>query len=470
MNDTYITCETEGVAALDTETGFKFFNSVIINGCVISISDCVKIRLEEPDDAGEMFAFGQILAIFEDTNNNEGVEIETRWFLKPAEVDLIKKKKIKVRDNEILESPSTADIAAGAIMCKISIVDAGEVADDVVTKPQSRKRTRRSVTEEVTENSMEHASELVCRFLCTETNDALIPVQVKDMWSRGKAYSEYSHIYQSSGEKNDSVDPVAAADPYSRAVSKLHVSVQPTELPCRMEEQKRVYEFLKGAVRVGGRAGSSRRPLYISGMPGTGKTATVHAAISMLKQDLKRGQVRQFEFVEINGLRIPTPNDAYTVLWRGISGEHLSHKTALARLKSHFAEEETMSASDVDERPFVICLLDELDYLVTTSESVVYNLFQWPQQPASRLILIGIANTMDLPERLSRKSLSRMGGQHLVRMAFRAYTHEQVLTILSHRLENLGDVFDKKSLEFTARKAAAAAGDLRSALKICQRY
>ena len=51
------------------------------------------IITQEPDDAGEMFAFGQILAIFEDTNNNEGVEIETRWFLKPAEVDLIKKKK-----------------------------------------------------------------------------------------------------------------------------------------------------------------------------------------------------------------------------------------------------------------------------------------------------------------------------------------------------------------------------------------
>ena len=31
---------------------------------------------------------------------------------------------------------------------------------------------------------------------------------------------------------------------------------------------------------------------------------------------------------------------------------------------------------------------------------VLYNLFEWPTRPGARLAVIGIANTLDLPERL----------------------------------------------------------------------
>lgn len=33
-------------------------------------------------------------------------------------------------------------------------------------------------------------------------------------------------------------------------------------------------------------------------------------------------------------------------------------------------------------------------------QTVLYNLFDWPGRKGSRLSIIGIANTMDLPERL----------------------------------------------------------------------
>lgn len=54
-------------------------------------------------------------------------------------------------------------------------------------------------------------------------------------------------------------------------------------------------------------------------------------------------------------------------------------------------------------------LVDELDLLATKNEKVLYNLFEWPTRRGSRLIVIGIANTMDLPERLSSRVSSRMG-------------------------------------------------------------
>lgn len=54
--------------------------------------------------------------------------------------------------------------------------------------------------------------------------------------------------------------------------------------------------------------------------------------------------------------------------------------------------------------------MDELDLMVTKKQTVMYNFFEWPNRPDSRLIVVAIANTMDLPERiLTNKVSSRMG-------------------------------------------------------------
>lgn len=47
-----------------------------------------------------------------------------------------------------------------------------------------------------------------------------------------------------------------------------------------------------------------------------------------------------------------------------------------------------------------VILIDELDALVTSKQTLLYNLFDWPCHQNSRLLVISIANTMDLPERL----------------------------------------------------------------------
>lgn len=45
---------------------------------------------------------------------------------------------------------------------------------------------------------------------------------------------------------------------------------------------------------------------------------------------------------------------------------------------------------------------------------LIYNLFEWSYSSKGSFSLIIIANTMDFPERLSPKLLSRMGNQRLV--------------------------------------------------------
>lgn len=80
------------------------------------------------------------------------------------------------------------------------------------------------------------------------------------------------------------VDDPALLDPFARARAVLHVSATPEELPCRDDEAATIGAYLEEAIEEG--SGSC---LYIAGVPGTGKTATVHNLIRGLKQQARRG-------------------------------------------------------------------------------------------------------------------------------------------------------------------------------------
>ena len=59
--------------------------------------------------------------------------------------------------------------------------------------------------------------------------------------------------------------------------------------------------------------------LYISGVPGTGKTATVMEILRQARRRVEDGQLPRFQLVEINGNRLPSPYHAYTHLYE-VSG------------------------------------------------------------------------------------------------------------------------------------------------------
>lgn len=99
---------------------------------------------------------------------------------------------------------------------------------------------------------------------------------------------------------------------------------------------------------------------------------------------------------------------------------------------------------EVARKPVTVLLLDEIDYLVTEKETVLYSFFDWPHHAvaSAKLIVIGIANTINLPERLSQRVSSRMGKR---RMFFAAYDTNEIMTILKTRLGMTGDVHDVRS-------------------------
>lgn len=186
--------------------------------------------------------------------------------------------------------------------------------------------------------------------------------------------------------------------PYALARHRLHVSTLPPSLPCREAEFSEVYSHLSAAITEG--TGSC---IYISGTPGTGKTATVREVISQLQHMVQLEELDDFTFVEINGMKVTDPHQAYSLLWEAIKGDRVSPTQALGLLESEFS---TPSPRRV---PCVV-LMDELDQLVTKGQGVMYNFFNWPGGRYSRLIVLAVANTMDLPERtLSNKISSRLG-------------------------------------------------------------
>ncbi len=61
-----------------------------------------------------------------------------------------------------------------------------------------------------------------------------------------------------------------------------------------------------------------------------------------------------------------------------------------------------------------VVLIDELDALVTAKQTLRYIMFDLPCRKSSRLLVVSIANTMDLPERMQQKISSRIGNNRLV--------------------------------------------------------
>ncbi|KAK2078532.1 hypothetical protein QBZ16_003372 [Prototheca wickerhamii] len=271
----------------------------------------------------------------------------------------------------------------------------------------------------------------------------------------------------------------------------------PRRLPCRDKEREAVEAFVRAVLGQGaGKAEAAeedkpRRPgvaerrrvaedpsdqqntgpfcsggrcLYISGIPGTGKTATVREVMRSARQRAERGELAPFRFVEINGLRLPSPQHAYCALLEALTGERLGPASAAAALEAMFGGERgpRVKAVSAPRRPIIV-LLDELDCLINRSQTVLYNMFDWPTRAGSRLSIIGIANTMDLPERLHPRIGSRLAGR---RLPFQPYGRDQLETILRARLEGI-DAFEPSALVLVSRRVANCSGDIRLALEIC---
>ncbi|VDL99115.1 unnamed protein product [Schistocephalus solidus] len=215
--------------------------------------------------------------------------------------------------------------------------------------------------------------------------------------------------------------------------------------------------------------------MYISGVPGTGKTATVTAVLNAMTSTAKASSdnaIPAFTVVSINGMQVSEPRQAYVHIYEQLIGTRVSVNRAVALLEAEFCAPTRVkqTAKQFEEKPACVLVIDELDLLCSKRQDVLYSLFDWPCRQVGRrmLIVLAIANTMDLPERLlHHRVASRLG---LNRLPFAPYSHEQLAEIVRSRLgPTLSSSFAPKAIELAARKVAAVSGDARRALDICRR-
>ena len=107
-----------------------------------------------------------------------------------------------------------------------------------------------------------------------------------------------------------------------------------------------------------------------------------------------------------------------------------------------------------------------MDQLNSKNEKVLYDLFNLAGDD-SRLVIIGIANGLDLLERVL-PNLAK--DKRPKKVNFQPYTTAQIETLIKERLDiNLMKKFHPMAIKMCAKKVSALAGDARKALDVLRR-
>ena len=164
---------------------------------------------------------------------------------------------------------------------------------------------------------------------------------------------------------------------FQEARAALHTGA-PRNLLCREEQVAVLQSWLQDHL-VAGKPGS----LYISGAPGTGKTASLTHLLSNI--------YTQYKYIFINCMVLKSSIAIYREVAKQLNPKK-EVKTEREALKVIEASIRTSSS-------MILLVLDEVDQLESKDQSVLYTVFEWPALDGSRLVLCGIANSLDLTDR-----------------------------------------------------------------------
>ncbi|KAG2412576.1 hypothetical protein HFD88_010133 [Aspergillus terreus] len=225
----------------------------------------------------------------------------------------------------------------------------------------------------------------------------------------------------------------------------------------RDAEREKLLSFLQDGVesRKGG-------CLYVSGPPGTGKSAMVQEVCG--EMDLSSVKV-----AHVNCASMRLARDVYSKLVEELCDDsQVFKKSEAERLRGLFVPK------DKRDDMFLVTL-DEIDHLLTSDAEVLQTLFEWSLQGQSKLLLVGIANALDLTDR----SLPQLKAKNLKPrlLPFLPYNANQIASVIINRLRSLipaGQAEDPNFVPFVqpvaiqlcSKKVAAQTGDLRKAFEL----
>lgn len=246
---------------------------------------------------------------------------------------------------------------------------------------------------------------------------------------------------------------------YSQARQIFTRSSEPGRLIGREAEKDELKTFVENCVEK-----TSGGCIYVSGPPGTGKSAMINEVTTEYEES------STLHKMYVNCMSMKTSKDLYGTLLEACCGEEVSEGDEEKTLHNMFISRK--KTKDV-----YLITLDEIDHILTLDLEILYKLFEWSLQKSSRLILIGIANALDLTDRFLPRLKAR--NLHPQLLPFLPYTASQIKNVIMTRLKSLVPkdsatpnyvpFLHPAAIELCSRKVASQTGDLRKAFDICRR-
>lgn len=252
----------------------------------------------------------------------------------------------------------------------------------------------------------------------------------------------------------------------NRVYDALSTSYVPDQLKGREHEHNVIWNFLETCLRK--RRSNS---MILVGSPGVGKTALMTSMLRKLNTWEKDENLPPSHIVNLNAMRFSPATAIYPHLLNEVapSKKRVSAFEASQKLEARFLCKKRSS-----KQKMTVVIIDEIDALLESSQTVLYKLFSWPKQPGSTLIVIGISNEIELTN-LFLPRLSQRGCSPDL-LVFDPYTQRQLSAILDHRIAMCaqpgdGDnaLIERSAMTLITKKVASVSGDIRKGLEICRK-
>lgn len=248
---------------------------------------------------------------------------------------------------------------------------------------------------------------------------------------------------------------------YSKARQLFTRSTEPGRLVGREAEREELSSFVRDCI-----AKTSGGCTYVSGPPGTGKSAMV----SEVTESFESSPTVKKAY--INCMSMKTSKDLQGNLLENLcEGVEVFEGDEIKTLQGMFVPRGKKS------KTIFVVTLDEIDHILTLDLEILYKLFEWSLQKSSRLVLLGIANALDMTDRFLPRLKARNLKPQL--LPFLPYSAAQIKTVIVTRLKSLIPAdspmpdyipfLHPAAIDLCSRKVSSQSGDLRKAFDICRR-